>query len=218
METVLEKIVDLHCELEKVNTKYSKVQNENEAYLHFITQLIEKKNFEEVLKESESYLNCLYYSLNFFYKVKKLGIDCNFFDGKFYKRDEPEKNLYHEEHVLPCLKHFHQGTTIGYSICDDSMTHSIPIFLRESECFVGKDDINLTITNDVLYQQNYRKYAKANSKALRSLGLYYLIDLSKLIKLIIDDLKEKNDKSQDKNYNEKFIECSKLIKDGKIKF
>eukprot|EP01080_Neovahlkampfia_damariscottae_P012684 gene12684-6578_t len=206
--------------------KYQKY-NENEAYLNFITQLVDKKNFEEVLEGlevegSKSYLNCLYYSLDFFYKVKKLGVDCNFFDGKFYKRDEGAKKLdeklYEEKHVLPFLKHCHQGTTIGYSICDESMTHSIPIFLRESECFVGKDEVNLTITNDVLYQQNYKKYAKEKPKTLRSLGLYYLIDFKKLIKLINNDLKEKNDKSKDKNYKEKFIKYSELIKDGKIEF
>ena len=157
----------------------------------------------------------MYYSLDFYYKIKeKFKIDCNFFNGKFCKRDGQIKK--NEEHLLPCIKHCHQGDTIGYYISDESTTHSIPIFLRESESFIGKDGVNLIIINNVLYQQNYKSFSKKPKEYIKSFGLYYLVDFEKLKNLINEDLKEKNDILDDEKYKKKFEEYVQLIEE--IKF
>eukprot|EP01080_Neovahlkampfia_damariscottae_P000373 gene373-6787_t len=202
-------IVDFQKNLsEKTYTKYNKVPDGQQVktYEKMITTLVTEKDFTNVV--ANEHVNCYYYALNFFIQTKTLlKVNCDFFYGKFYVIDEKGK-VTHDHHVIPCVQHVQDSITRGYTICDDALTFSIPVFLHESGCFIGKEGVTLTVSNGILVQHNYKSFKnKAPKQCFNSFGFFYLVKVDKLMDLILDDLLDQSTKSN-LGYNAQY---SKLV-------
>ena len=196
-----------------------------DEYVNFITSMVQNNDFKSACSTltQGSYINCLYYSLLSFYKIKdNHNIEIYFFSGKYYKVEFDSnsiRKLYKPEiHIFPFIKHTFNQNIIEYTIWDETLTHSIPIFLQESESFEGRNG-NLIVINDVLYQKNYKNYSKTK-KSERGCGLYLCINIVKLKQLILEDftsvynsINSKIPKdAKEKEFIKQFEELIKIIK------
>jgi hypothetical protein len=136
-ETSSNNIIDIHYTIEN-DLIYKKVDDTlvMSEYVKFITSMVQNNDFKSVCSAltQGSYINCLYYSLISFYKIKdNHNIEIYFFSGKYYKVEFNSSSIRKlsepEIYVFPFIKYTFNQKIIEYTIWDETLTHLIPIFL-----------------------------------------------------------------------------------------